>query len=162
MLVQYRAIVNQRDAVSGGYTLWPRGGKRHQLARPPNDPLMLAAHGGYENVVKTLLDAGADPTLQDADGRTAADIARSRNYMEVADMLIAATRPSIERPPVTCLKNHLNTTIDQLLKQGIEQDDPKKIRAWLDFGGPVEQRILRVSHHCFGQSLPVEIVLPHC
>lgn len=139
MLVQYRAIVNQRDAVSGGYTLWPRGGSGINWPGRQMTPLMLAAHGGYENVVKTLLDAGADPTLQDADGRTAAEIARSRNYMEVFDMLIAATRPSIELPPGNMPEVSLNTTIDQLLKQGIEQDDPEKIRAWLDFGGPVEQ-----------------------
>ena len=66
--------------------------------------LMLAAHLGSREVVQLLLEAGADPTLEDDDGRTALSIAEERQaearwrsaedaarFGEVADLLRAAS-----------------------------------------------------------------------
>jgi len=46
--------------------------------------------GRYENA-KLLIDAGADPTVRDARGRTAVDIARERHDTVTLDLL---NRPS--------------------------------------------------------------------
>jgi ankyrin repeat protein len=49
--------------------------------------LMFAAENGSEEIVEMLLSAGADRTMRDAEGLTAADIAASRDYLSLADRL---------------------------------------------------------------------------
>ena len=49
--------------------------------------LMLAARDGNEEIVELLLAGGADRTLRDAAGRTAADYAAQRDYLELAARL---------------------------------------------------------------------------
>ena len=53
-------------------------------------PLMHAAAEGNLDVVKVLLEAGADPTLVDVDGDDAASFARQGGHMEVANFLETA------------------------------------------------------------------------
>ena len=53
-------------------------------------PLIVATQGGHLECVQALLDAGADATLVDAEGRTALTLAIKGNYGDVAIALIKA------------------------------------------------------------------------
>lgn len=44
---------------------------------------MTAAAAGHADMVRLLLERGADAGLQDADGRTAADVAREEGFVDV-------------------------------------------------------------------------------
>jgi ankyrin repeat protein len=50
-------------------------------------PLHYAAYNGHTDVVKLLLENGADPSIKDNTGKTAADIARERGRIEIANMI---------------------------------------------------------------------------
>jgi len=50
-------------------------------------PLMIAAGNGFVDAVDALLAAGADRTLKQADGKTAADLARERGHHDLAKRL---------------------------------------------------------------------------
>ena len=53
-------------------------------------PLIVAAQGGHVECASALLDAGADATLVDAEGRTALTLAIKGNYGELAIALVKA------------------------------------------------------------------------
>jgi ankyrin repeat protein len=53
-------------------------------------PLMEAAFNGQLDMVETLLSHGADPSLRDEEGRTAADHARARGHAPAAERLGSA------------------------------------------------------------------------
>ena len=60
--------------------------------------LHLAALHGLGRVVRTLLQAGADPHLRDRLNRTPRDIATMRGYMDVAaEFATDASPPSMAR-----------------------------------------------------------------
>lgn len=63
-------------------------------ATSPNGttPLMMAAHYGSSEAVQLLLDEGADPTLKNQLGLTAADFALRVNRTESAEKIAAAIR----------------------------------------------------------------------
>jgi len=50
-------------------------------------PLMYAANHGWEDIVRSLLAGGADPSPRDSDGRSAADHAEDAGYAAVAAVL---------------------------------------------------------------------------
>ena len=50
-------------------------------------PLMIAANFNRLDHVKILINAGADPTLKDQNGKTALDYAKEQGYQEVVDYL---------------------------------------------------------------------------
>lgn len=54
--------------------------------------LMLAARNGHIQVVRRLLGAGADPTLQNDRGLTAAQWARAQGNTDIADLIEQAAR----------------------------------------------------------------------
>ena len=63
----------------------------HVNARCPRDgmfPLFVATRYGYENVVRTLLRLGANPTLKTRHGHSALDVAR---HSSIGKMLRRAT-----------------------------------------------------------------------
>lgn len=63
-------------------------------AESPNKttPLMMAAHYGSPEAVKLLLEAGADPTLRNELGLTAANFAEGANRKDLAASIAAAMR----------------------------------------------------------------------
>ncbi len=65
-------------------------------------PLMMGALSGNRRVVDMLLQAGADPTMQNAQGLSAASWARSANHDQLADYLeqLAARRAASAGGPV--------------------------------------------------------------
>jgi ankyrin repeat protein len=50
-------------------------------------PLIEAALGGHARVVQLLIETGADPSFQDAAGKTALEVAEQRGHAEVAALL---------------------------------------------------------------------------
>jgi ankyrin repeat protein len=48
---------------------------------------MLAAKGGHEAIVRLLVEAGANPDLEDSENRTAHDLAIQANNRAIADYL---------------------------------------------------------------------------
>jgi len=50
-------------------------------------PLMAAARAGHDAVVCTLLKFGADPSVKDSEGLTAADYANQNGHKEIAEMI---------------------------------------------------------------------------
>ncbi|OOG85258.1 hypothetical protein B0E41_09025 [Hydrogenophaga sp. A37] len=63
-------------------------------AESPNKstPLMLASHYGHADVVRLLLEEGADPSLRNEQGLTAVDFARRAGRDETAELVAAALR----------------------------------------------------------------------
>lgn len=63
-------------------------------AESPNGttPLMMAAHYGTRESVQLLLDEGADPSLKNQLGLTAAAFALRANRKDIADVIAAAVR----------------------------------------------------------------------
>ncbi|MAE64393.1 MAG: hypothetical protein CMJ18_08985 [Phycisphaeraceae bacterium] len=55
--------------------------------RPGQSALAAAAGNGFTNVCKLLLEAGADPTRRDEEGRDACDAARRGQHEEVVRLL---------------------------------------------------------------------------
>lgn len=53
--------------------------------------LMVASQHGLEDMVRILIEAGADLTLQDVGGQTAYDMAAKAGHVAVADLLRQAT-----------------------------------------------------------------------
>ena len=54
-------------------------------------PLHYAALLGSTPLATLLADRGADRSLKDGDGNTAADVARSEGHSEIAELLARAT-----------------------------------------------------------------------
>src|SRR4029077_4454559 len=57
-------------------------------------PLMLAASKGNTDLVSFFLHEGADPSLTDKSGNTAASLASAKGSREVASLLRSAPPPS--------------------------------------------------------------------
>jgi len=76
---------------------------RRQLAADPTlanlmdgrtSPLHQAARGGNAEVVRLLLDAGADPMLRDGEGKTARELAAREGHAVVVAMLAESASPT--------------------------------------------------------------------
>ena len=59
---------------------------RCKFGRPP---MFWAAAGGYEHVVRLLLERKANPNFADEDGQTPLSIAKQNGHYKVVDMLTA-------------------------------------------------------------------------
>lgn len=59
-----------------------------QTGRDQDTALMMATYFGYRDIVKTLLQAGADPNLQDMGGYTALMWSKLLNHRRISKLLI--------------------------------------------------------------------------
>ncbi len=57
------------------------------LSHRDTTPLMVAAEKGNKKLVRYLLDQGADPTLEDGEGKTALHLARTEGHAGIAKLL---------------------------------------------------------------------------
>jgi hypothetical protein len=72
--------------------LLERGSDPNARQQSGYTPLMGAAGAGLDDLVSTLIAAGADPSLVSEDGKTASSIALERGHAELAARLDAAAR----------------------------------------------------------------------
>lgn len=97
-LIRLGARVNAQDQLQSSYAVQTRTDTLQWPGRQLT-ALMLAAHSGYREVARMLLEAKADATLRNQAGLTAAEMALRRNYTDVHDLILGSTRPPIEVPP---------------------------------------------------------------
>lgn len=107
-------------------------------------PLVLAAERNHVDMVKYLLDAGADPNYTDKRKDTALHAAAKMNYVEVARLLLAAgadhkAKNDQRETPMAKAKAYWGKDIIPLLKQagakprtptGIARSAKKKLKAY--------------------------------
>jgi uncharacterized protein len=100
-------------------------------------------------IVNLLLDAGADPSARNHEGRTAADWARQRAMTEVADRLVAAGAPAKAAPPETTMDLNDRARFDALandLVVAYDSGNPDAIRRLTrHYGGDVTWAQLRTA-----------------
>ncbi|PKN33271.1 MAG: hypothetical protein CVU61_14230 [Deltaproteobacteria bacterium HGW-Deltaproteobacteria-19] len=68
-------------------TLLVSRGANVNASSPYGTPLTLASQYGFTAAVKALLDAGADPSIKDASGQTAAGYAQQGGFTEIVALL---------------------------------------------------------------------------
>jgi len=64
--------------------------KKYNRPYEPSLHLCQAAYGGHTEVVRLLLEAGADPNLPEGEGVTALTIAAERGHAEIVRVLLTA------------------------------------------------------------------------
>ena len=89
LLLQRGANPNRREDMLGSRSVEPCAAddSRGVVSTDGRTPLMTAAVWGYTEIVRVLLEAGADPLLHDAEGKTARDWAEWANKPETAALL---------------------------------------------------------------------------
>jgi hypothetical protein len=89
LLIQRGANPNRREDMMGSRCLDPCVADtcRGWVSTDGRTPLMTAAVSGHAEVVHVLLEAGAEPLLHDAEGKTARDWAEWANEPETVAML---------------------------------------------------------------------------
>jgi len=98
LMISKGANINQRDAITGRYTIYPRTGSINWPGEQLT-PLMVAASRGHRTIVEALLDAGADPHLRDKAGKNAAELALEQQYSELHDIVMHRMKKSAAEAP---------------------------------------------------------------
>ena len=102
-------------AASEGYThivdvLLNQGADVNAQSSTGETPLMLSARWGHLSIVPMLLiDAGADPSLKNKDGKTALTIAKETGQTEITKLIEAI----LDRPQTNSTKSNDNVTISE-------------------------------------------------
>ncbi|KAF0406839.1 glycosyltransferase family 2 protein [Gigaspora margarita] len=131
LLDRGRANINQKDmtdktaiayAAHNGHglaveTLLVRGANVNIVDVYLWSPLMLAAYKGRANIVRQLLLAGADNSLQTANGKTASQLARDGGYLHVSDMIENFVMPE-----------HVNSRESRVLSDSLIEKGRKSIQ----------------------------------
>lgn len=73
--------------------------KKYDLGIEPSLHLTQAAHGGYIEVIRMLLAAGANPNIPEGEGVTALTVAAEAGHLEVVKALLAAGADKNYRTP---------------------------------------------------------------
>jgi hypothetical protein len=89
LLIRRGANPDRREDKLGSRSVEPCAAddSRGVVSTNGRTPLMTAAVWGYTEIVRVLLEAGADPLLHDAEGKTARDWAEWANKPETAALL---------------------------------------------------------------------------
>ncbi|XP_023222085.1 uncharacterized protein LOC111623653 [Centruroides sculpturatus] len=94
------------------------------------DALLFASNHGYGQIVRLLLDNGADPTIKTIDGQNAADLAYSKGYSQIAEILTEAFEKEYndphkihERVRSSCVRNITHFSELELFFVGIGRGD---------------------------------------
>ncbi|KAL0829228.1 hypothetical protein ABMA28_004055 [Loxostege sticticalis] len=72
----------------------------NQLSAGDESPLMLAIRGGCEDVVRFLLENGADPSLKNENGQTALDIALNLGYSKLFEIILSVSDKANINPSI--------------------------------------------------------------
>ena len=83
----YPDITSAEAALRTLKLLLSRGAKVDLVDDRGRDALMIAAGNGFNVAVEVLLEAGANRAFKLPDGKTAADLARERDHLELAKSL---------------------------------------------------------------------------
>src|SRR5690606_13305739 len=90
-----------------------------------NTPLHLAAYNGHLSAVEALMAAGADLTIENGDGLTAADVALKKDKGRIAKILQQAQRETQEKAERQAL---------YAVPRAQESDDGATRESWLRLG----------------------------
>lgn len=91
-------------------------------------PLMMAALSGKRAVVDVLLAAGADPSMQNAQGLSPADWARSANHEQLASYLDQAVARKSASAPAAAGSYSGNTVQTYGVPERLEQPDLNRVQ----------------------------------
>lgn len=89
----FRAIANRRIRIAR--SIIDAGTNVNVRSRSGYTPLMIAASHGHDEIVRMLLQKGADLTAVDTQGRNALQIAREANRLGSVAMLLEASKAEV-------------------------------------------------------------------
>ncbi len=109
-------------------TILQKGGEVNHVDETGATPLMYASSRKLDEIVKLLLAKGANPSLKDKNGLTAADWARKYNYTSTYNLIAQAT------PAASSLTQPIHAAKEpsQELQAILKTKDSSQLRNYLD------------------------------
>lgn len=111
----------------------------NSVALDRSTPLISAASFGYENVVRTLVRAGADRKIRDESGECAADAAKNSGHAHLAACLRDMAWPDVDAEQAQKWNISAQTLASLMRARNVQEllDDPNKEELNNGFGGIV-------------------------